>query len=80
MPTPIRIDIIDALTAQGHTVSFRGFTNSRGEKLLAVDPVPSDLETVRAAIDAAFPMLATDVISCEPYRAGRRIIVKGFAS
>lgn len=80
MTNPIRIDIIDALKAQGYAVSYRGFLNSRGDKLLAVDPIADEVDTVRAVIDAAFPMLTTEIISCEPYRALRRIIVKGFAS
>ena len=76
--TILRADVIDAIKETGAGISYRGFVDSRGRKMLAVDPIPNELETVRAFVTAQFPTLETEVISCMPYRQLRRIIVKGF--
>jgi hypothetical protein len=78
MANPIRSDVIDAIQAKGHGVSYRGFVDSQNHKRLAIDPVADELETVLAFVRATFPDLTTEVISCEPYQALRRIIVGGF--
>lgn len=74
----LRNDVIDAVKEQGFGISYRGFMNSKGQKLLAVDPIADEVNAVHAFIQERFPTLKTEVISCEPYRSLLRIIVKGF--
>lgn len=76
--TIIRSDVIDAIKETGHGISYRGFVNSKGQKMLAIDPIADEVNAVRAFITEHFPTLETEVISCEPYRSLLRIIVKGF--
>lgn len=74
----IRSDVVDAIKEADFGISYRGFMNSKDERLLAIDPIDSELESVVSFITEHFPSLKTEVISCEPYRSLRRIIVRGF--
>lgn len=77
-PPTSRADVIDAIKEKGYGISYRGFIDARNRKMLAIDPIADELDAVRVFITAAFPALHTEVISCEPYRSLRRIIVSGF--
>jgi hypothetical protein len=77
--TITRSAVVDALKdGSGWGISYRGFINSKDQKMLAVDPVPGEEEAVEADIRRLFPSLTTEIISCLPYRNLRRIIVGGF--
>ena len=73
-----RADVADAIREVGYAISIRGFLNSTGKKILAIDTAPEQLLEIRAFILGRFPELTVDVISREPYATGKRLILSCF--